>query len=253
MGTRYFGRKLVLGDRDDRPHRPVQLHPVPDDAGLAGAGAARATRTSTPRSSPRPVSAGASTSRSSRTSSWRTSRRRAQGDLGYSLKFEDETVVDVLATHFWPTVILFGVGEVLAAIIGLALGAYTGWRRGGPIDLGGNAPQPDPLFDAVLRHRHAAPRGLRGRSSTGSPSSGMLKLGAQYNGPFDRPLDFLAHFTLPVTTVAHRAHRPVLDPHALVGHRDPQRGLHHDGPGQGHRRHPASCAPTPCRTRSCRR
>ena len=31
-----------------------------------------------------------------------------QGDLGYSLKFEDETVVDVLATHFWPTVILFG-------------------------------------------------------------------------------------------------------------------------------------------------
>jgi peptide/nickel transport system permease protein len=30
----------------------------------------------------------------------------------------------------------------------------------------------------------------------------MLKLGAVYNGPFDRIVDFLAHFTLPVTTVA---------------------------------------------------
>jgi peptide/nickel transport system permease protein len=124
-----------------------------------------------------------------------------QGDLGYSLKFEDETVVDVLATHFWPTVILFGVGEVLAAVIGLALGAYTGWRRGGPIDLGGNA------LSLILYSMPYFVIGMLllvvfGTALHWFPVSGMLKLGAQYNGPFDRPLDFLAHFTLPVTTVA---------------------------------------------------
>jgi peptide/nickel transport system permease protein len=125
----------------------------------------------------------------------------AQGDLGYSLKFEDETVVDVLATHFWPTVILFGVGEVLAAIIGLALGAYTGWRRGGPIDLGGNA------LSLILYSMPYFVIGMLLLVVFGTflhwfPVAGMLKLGAQYTGPFDRPLDFLAHFTLPVTTVA---------------------------------------------------
>jgi peptide/nickel transport system permease protein len=124
-----------------------------------------------------------------------------QGDLGYSLKFQDETVVDVLATHFWPTLILFGVGEILAAILGLALGAYTGWRRGGPIDLFGNG------LSLIL---YSMPYFVIGMLllvvfSTALhwfPVSGMLKLGAQYNGPFDRILDFLAHFTLPVVTVA---------------------------------------------------
>ena len=39
-----------LGDRHDRPDRPVQLHPVPDDARLARSGRSCATRTSAPRS-----------------------------------------------------------------------------------------------------------------------------------------------------------------------------------------------------------
>ena len=36
-----------------------------------------------------------------------------------------------------------------------------------------------------------------------------------------------------------RPHRRLLDPHALVDHRDPVRGLRHDGPGQGPRATPA--------------
>ena len=36
-------------------------------------------------------------------------------------------------------------------------------------------------------------------------------------------------------TVALGPDRPVLDPDALVGHRDAGRGLRHDGPGQGPR------------------
>lgn len=124
-----------------------------------------------------------------------------QGDLGYSLKFQDSTVVDVLASHFWPTLILFGVGEILAAVIGLALGAYTGWRRGGPIDLAGNGlslilySMPYFVIGMLLLVVFAS-------ALHWFPVSGMLKLGAVYNGPFDRIIDFLAHFTLPVTTVA---------------------------------------------------
>jgi peptide/nickel transport system permease protein len=124
-----------------------------------------------------------------------------QGDLGFSTKFQDATVVDVLASHFWPTLILFGVGEVLAAILGLALGAYTGWRRGGPIDLFGNG------LSLILYSMPYFVIGMLLLVVFSSalhwfPVSGMLRLGAQYNGPFDRFLDFLSHFTLPVVTVS---------------------------------------------------
>lgn len=124
-----------------------------------------------------------------------------QGDLGYSIKFQDETVVDVLATHFWPTLILFGIGEIIAAFIGLSLGAYTGWRRGGPIDLLGNG------LSLILYSMPYFVIGMLLLVVFSSalhwfPVSGMLKLGAVYNGPVDRLIDFLSHFTLPLVTVA---------------------------------------------------
>ncbi len=62
----------------------------------------------------------------------------AQGDLGESFKFQGVSVADVLAERIWPTLILFGLGEILAIILGLSLGAYSGWKRGGPVDYVGN-------------------------------------------------------------------------------------------------------------------
>ena len=41
-------------------------------------------------------------------------------------------------SRLWPTLILFGLGEVIAIVVGLALGAYSGWKRGGPVDYLGN-------------------------------------------------------------------------------------------------------------------
>jgi peptide/nickel transport system permease protein len=125
----------------------------------------------------------------------------AQGDFGYSLKFEGKTVSEVLGTHLWPTVILFGIGEILAAFLGVALGAYTGWRRGGPVDLFGNG------VSLIL---YSMPYFVIGMLllvvfSTGLnwfPASGMLTLGETYPGPLERMADFLSHFILPVTTVA---------------------------------------------------
>ena len=53
----------------------------------------------------------------------------ASGDLGFSFVARGQTVGEVLAQRIWPTIILFGLGELIAIVVGLALGAYSGWRR----------------------------------------------------------------------------------------------------------------------------
>jgi peptide/nickel transport system permease protein len=125
----------------------------------------------------------------------------AAGDLGYSFKFHTVSVTDVIAGRLWPTVILFGVGEVLAVIFGLALGAYSGWRRGGPIDYIGNG------VSLVL---YSMPYFVIGILILGIfavglhwfPTSGMLTIGGG-DGTFpSQLLDFFGHLALPVTTVA---------------------------------------------------
>ena len=123
----------------------------------------------------------------------------AQGDLGFS--FRGRPVVDILAQRIWPTVILFGLGELVAIVIGLALGAYSGWRRGGPIDYLGNG------LSLIL---YSTPYFLIGMAlllvfATGLgwfPTYGMMTAGATHAGPIDTLVDFLAHIALPLTAVS---------------------------------------------------
>lgn len=123
----------------------------------------------------------------------------AQGDLGFS--FRGRPVSDILAQRIWPTVILFGLGELVAIVVGLALGAYTGWRRGGPIDYLGNG------LSLVL---YSTPYFLIGMAlllvfATGLgwfPTYGMMTAGATHAGPIDVLVDFLAHLALPLTAVS---------------------------------------------------
>jgi peptide/nickel transport system permease protein len=125
----------------------------------------------------------------------------AQGDLGFSFVYRGLPVVDVLADRIWPTVILFGLGEIIAIVVGVALGAYTGWRRGGLIDHLGNG------ASLVL---YATPYFLIGMTllvvfAVGLawfPTYGMFQVGATYNGYLDQLTDFLSHLALPLTTVA---------------------------------------------------
>jgi peptide/nickel transport system permease protein len=56
------------------------------------------------------------------------------GDLGYSIKYRGQPVVEVIADAAGPTVLLIGLAEVIAVVGGLALGSYSGWRRGGMMD-----------------------------------------------------------------------------------------------------------------------
>lgn len=125
----------------------------------------------------------------------------AQGDLGYSFLARGRTVADVLGQRLGPTLLLFGLGEVFAIVIGLALGAYSGWRRGGPVDYIGNA------LSLLL---YSTPYFLLGMAfllvfATGLgwfPTFGMLTSGATYASIWEQLADLAGHLVLPVATVA---------------------------------------------------
>jgi len=125
----------------------------------------------------------------------------AQGDLGYSFVYRGASVADVLADRIWPTVILFGLGELIAIVVGVSLGAYTGWRRGGPIDHIGNGASlilyatPYFLIGMVLLLVFAVGLGW-------FPTYGMTTVGEVYSSPVNQLADYLSHLALPLATVA---------------------------------------------------
>ena len=124
-----------------------------------------------------------------------------QGDLGLSFASRGEPVTEVIAGRLGPTLLLFGLGEVIAIFVGLGLGAYAGWRRGGPVDLVGNG------VSLVL---YSMPYFLLGMilllifASTlhWFPSFGMTTPGKTYDSVFEYLADLGAHLVLPVATVA---------------------------------------------------
>jgi peptide/nickel transport system permease protein len=125
----------------------------------------------------------------------------AQGDLGYSFQYQGLPVTEVLESRLWPTLILFGLGEVIAIVAGLALGAYSGWKRGGPVDYFGNG------TSLVLYSMPYFVIGMfmLGIFATGLgwfPTNGMFELGKQYDSIWRQLGDFARHLFLPVMTVA---------------------------------------------------
>ena len=125
----------------------------------------------------------------------------AQGDFGLSFQYRGLPVAEVLGSRIWPTVILFGLGELIAVVVGMGLGAYAGWRRGGPVDYVGNG------LSLVL---YATPYFVLGMfllvvfaSTLGwFPTNGMFSAGARYDSFLDQLLDFGHHLVLPLATVS---------------------------------------------------
>jgi peptide/nickel transport system permease protein len=128
-------------------------------------------------------------------------RSTLTGDLGFSYAARGQTVVGVLEQRLWPTLLLFGLGEIIAIVLGLALGAYSGWKRGGIVDFLGNG------ISLVL---YATPYFLLGMGmlilfATGLglfPTFGMVTPGRQYADVFEHLGDLGAHLVLPLATVA---------------------------------------------------
>jgi peptide/nickel transport system permease protein len=125
----------------------------------------------------------------------------AQGDLGLSFQFRGRSVSDVIGEKMGPTLLLFGLGEVIAIIIGLALGAYAGWRRGSVVDYGGTGlslllySMPYFWLGMILLVFFAA-------TLHWFPTSGMITAAARFDNPVDHVIDVARHLVLPVTTVA---------------------------------------------------
>jgi peptide/nickel transport system permease protein len=124
-----------------------------------------------------------------------------RGDLGYSFVARGQPVVDVLSQKIWPTIILFGLGELIAIVVGLALGAYTGWKRGGVADWVGNTASlilyATPYFLIGMLMIIIFSLGLRW-----FPPFGMVTSGAQFDSIWERLADFGSHLVLPLVTVA---------------------------------------------------
>ncbi|HET9680508.1 MAG TPA: ABC transporter permease [Candidatus Limnocylindrales bacterium] len=124
-----------------------------------------------------------------------------QGDLGYSFKFRGQAVTDVIGDKIGPTVLLVGLGELVAAIIGIGLGAYAGWKRGGLADRVGSTvslilySMPYFVIGMPLIIIFAAGLGW-------FPTSGMQTIGGGDRSFVDYALDIGSHLALPLTTVA---------------------------------------------------
>ncbi len=124
-----------------------------------------------------------------------------QGDLGFSYSARGRPVTEVLAQRIGPTLLLFGLGEIIAIVLGLTLGAYSGWKRGGIVDYVGNG------LSLIL---YSMPYFLLGMAlllifATGLgwfPTFGMSTAGASYDGILDRLADYGSHLVLPLATVA---------------------------------------------------
>jgi peptide/nickel transport system permease protein len=124
-----------------------------------------------------------------------------QGDFGQSYKYKGQDVSDVIANRVWPTIILFGLGELIAIVVGLVLGAYSGWKRGGVVDYGGNGlslilySMPYFLLGMILLVIFATTLGW-------FPTAGMFTLGETYSSFADQLLDFAHHLILPLAAVS---------------------------------------------------
>jgi len=122
-------------------------------------------------------------------------------DFGYSLKFRGEPVTEVIGSRFWPTVILIGLGEIISIVVGLAIGSFAGWRRGGLVDRVGSGislilySMPYFVIGFPLIIIFAGILGW-------FPTSGMLTTASNYNTVFDRAFDFGRHLVLPLATVS---------------------------------------------------
>jgi peptide/nickel transport system permease protein len=125
----------------------------------------------------------------------------AKGDLGYSFFFRGTPVTEVIGQRFWPTILLIGLGEFISIIVGLAVGAYAGWRRGSLADRIGSGLSL--VFYSMPYFVIGMPLILIFASGLGwFPTSGMLTIGATYPSIVERLVDFGRHLVLPLATVS---------------------------------------------------
>jgi peptide/nickel transport system permease protein len=124
-----------------------------------------------------------------------------QGDLGYSFKFRGQLVSDVIGDRIGSTLLLVGVAQVVAIVVGLSLGALAGWKRGGVADYGGTSialiayGTPSFWLGMVFLIIFSAGLGW-------FPTNGMATPGVRYENVGEQIVDMGSHLVLPMTVLA---------------------------------------------------
>jgi peptide/nickel transport system permease protein len=125
----------------------------------------------------------------------------ATGDLGLSIKFQNRPALDVIGDFLPPTVLLIGLGEIVAIIIGLTIGAYAGWKRGGVVDKVGTGASlilySMPYFVIGMPLIIIFAAGLHW-----FPTSGMSSTSISSQGFLGQVVDIGRHLVLPLATVS---------------------------------------------------
>jgi peptide/nickel transport system permease protein len=128
-------------------------------------------------------------------------RSTVTGDLGYSIFYRGQPVTDVVGQSVGPTVLLVGLGELVAIIVGLLIGAYAGWRRGGVVDRVGNGASlilySMPYFVIGMPLIIIFAAGLHW-----FPTSGMISPAAESRPLPEYLFDLGRHLVLPLTAVS---------------------------------------------------
>ncbi len=110
-----------------------------------------------------------------------------------------ESVVSVFVDAMWPTILLVGLSTLFSAIIGVLLGIYSGWKRGGRLDVSSMGvslvlySMPEFWLGMLLILLFSTTLGwfpASGRASVGEDLSGLAYLA-----------DILNHLFLPLLTL----------------------------------------------------
>jgi peptide/nickel transport system permease protein len=121
------------------------------------------------------------------------------GDFGYSFR-QNRPIVDMIAERLPWTLLLAGTSLVFSALVGIALGAFSAWRRGRPSDVSllGLMIALDSLpsfwLGMLFVSLFAVQLGLL-------PSSGAITAASSLEG-IDLLLDVAEHAVLPVVTLS---------------------------------------------------
>lgn len=125
-------------------------------------------------------------------------RQLLRGDLGMSYAFRNESVADLLGRALGNTLWLILAAQVLAIVIGIALGLLAAWRRGTRIDVSALGfalftwSLPTFFLGIVLL--------FVGSRYLGLPTGGRTTLGVVHGSPGAAALDVVRHLALPTLT-----------------------------------------------------
>ncbi|MBL1130776.1 MAG: ABC transporter permease [Chloroflexi bacterium] len=120
-----------------------------------------------------------------------------QGELGISYH-TNRPVADMLMEMLWNTLLLIGLGQILAIVLGMSLGVLAAWKARTAVDHGAL------LFSLTAWSLPTFWLGIIllfiGSSYWGLPIGGRLTPGTVYNTSIERWLDIGNHLILPTLT-----------------------------------------------------